>query len=56
MEATDLKTEINAKPLQAPTNVYETSEEERAIGQAIAQHLLETFKFHGGERGYAGLH
>ena len=28
-------------PLQTPTDGYETSEEERAIGKAIAEHLME---------------
>ena len=28
-------------PLQTPTDDYETSEEERAIGKAIAEHLME---------------
>ena len=55
METTDLKAEINAKPLQTPTDGYEASDEERTIGQAIAQHLLETFTLRG-ERGYAELH
>jgi len=55
VETTDLKAEINAKPLQTPTDGYEASDEERTIGQAIAQHLLETFTLRG-ERGYAELH